>query len=475
MRVSGSVTGATLKLTATSAGFRYDVHGGVTNNTWGETSINYSNAPTFSAAALAALSSSFATGTVTSVDVTSAISGNALVTFVIDTPSTTAMSFSSRREAAPPQLVVTTSGGGGDTQAPTIPAGLAAQPVGSSEIDLSWTASTDNVGVKGYHVYRDGALRLRSRRSPLQRRRYPDTGLTAGSTHSYTVDAFDVAGNTSARSGSVSATTANPTDAQPPTTPAAVNAVAASATQVDISWSAATDNVGVTGYTVYRGVNGATPTLLTTTNAASASYSDCTASPSTNYVYCVDAFDAAGNHSTSSCAGKVHNSGRQRRRNHTHVHAGRRYIRPRKRLRVQLLHVAQAAGRYFAGRQELPALQPFRPRRQDGHECRVQGVRELDALGGYDVRGVSDTTWSETSTTYPGPAVDATVAAARAPRSSAAIATSTSIHSLQGRAAVARPRGPLVDRARPRQPRIHCPHAAAGHNGFIACRRDQGV
>src|SRR5258705_165147 len=85
---------------------------------------------------------------------------------------------------------------------------------------------------------------------------YADTGLSVG-TYSYTVAARDAAGNISADSTSVSITLADTTT---PTTPAGLTAAAAGSTGANLSWSASTDNVGVTGYIVRRnGVQVATP------------------------------------------------------------------------------------------------------------------------------------------------------------------------------------------------------------------------
>ena len=89
-----------------------------------------------------------------------------------------------------------------DTTAPSVPAGLTATAVSSSQINLSWTASTDNVGVTGYKVYRGGA---QIGTSPSTS--YQDAGLTASTSYSYTVAAYDAAGNTSAQSASATATT----------------------------------------------------------------------------------------------------------------------------------------------------------------------------------------------------------------------------------------------------------------------------
>jgi hypothetical protein len=93
-------------------------------------------------------------------------------------------------------------GGGDDTQAPTTPANLTATAVSSSQIELSWNASTDNVGVTGYDVYRGTTLVG----SPVSTT-FSDTGLTASTTYSYSVKAKDAAGNSSVASNTASATT----------------------------------------------------------------------------------------------------------------------------------------------------------------------------------------------------------------------------------------------------------------------------
>lgn len=90
-----------------------------------------------------------------------------------------------------------------DTHAPSVPAGLAASPVSATEIDVSWTASTDDVGVAGYRVYRDGTL-VKTTASTA----FADTGLSPSTAYSYTVAAYDFASNASAQSAPVVASTA---------------------------------------------------------------------------------------------------------------------------------------------------------------------------------------------------------------------------------------------------------------------------
>lgn len=82
-------------------------------------------------------------------------------------------------------------------------------------------------------------------------------------------------------------------DTQPPSVPASVHTTSVASTSVNLAWSPSTDDVGVTGYTVYR--NGASLGTVSTT-----SFTDNTVSAGTTYTYTVDAFDAAGNHSAPS-------------------------------------------------------------------------------------------------------------------------------------------------------------------------------
>jgi hypothetical protein len=89
-----------------------------------------------------------------------------------------------------------------DTTPPTVPTGLVASAVSSSAINLAWTPSTDNVGVTGYRIYRGGALVANSL-TPS----YSDSGLTASTLYTYTVAAYDAAGNVSGQSAAASATT----------------------------------------------------------------------------------------------------------------------------------------------------------------------------------------------------------------------------------------------------------------------------
>jgi len=89
-----------------------------------------------------------------------------------------------------------------DTEPPTVPTGVTATPISSTRIDVSWTASLDNVAVDHYELYRDG-----TRVATPTGTSSSDVGLTAGTTYSYTVRAFDAAGNASPLSDPAPATT----------------------------------------------------------------------------------------------------------------------------------------------------------------------------------------------------------------------------------------------------------------------------
>jgi YD repeat-containing protein len=95
---------------------------------------------------------------------------------------------------------------GADVTAPTIPTGLTATAASASQINLSWNASTDSggSGLKGYKITRNGSALVTTTTTATT---YSDTGLTAATSYTYTVAAYDVAGNTSGASVAASATT----------------------------------------------------------------------------------------------------------------------------------------------------------------------------------------------------------------------------------------------------------------------------
>ncbi len=181
-----------------------------------------------------------------------------------------------------------TTGAVVDTSAPSVPSGVMASALSSSQIAVTWTASSDDVGVAGYRVFRNG-----TQLASTPAASYTDSSLAPGTTWAYSVSAYDAAGNTSAQSAPVSATTLP--DTAPPSIPSGLVATAASSSRINLSWSPSSDNVSVAGYAVFRdGVQIAT--------ASATTWSDAGLAPATSYTYAVSASDPAGNGSARSAA-----------------------------------------------------------------------------------------------------------------------------------------------------------------------------
>ncbi|WP_300568319.1 reprolysin-like metallopeptidase [Flavobacterium sp.] len=183
----------------------------------------------------------------------------------------------------------TITAGSSDTVAPSAPTNLAASGTTQTTTNLSWTASTDNVGVTGYDIYQGATLK-----ATVTTTSYAVTGLTASTAYTFSVKAKDAAGNVSAASNVVNVTTSAPVvDTSAPTAPTNLAASGTTATTTNLSWTASADNVGVAGYDVYQGA-----TLKATVTTTSYAVTGLTAS--TAYTFSVKAKDAAGNVSASS-------------------------------------------------------------------------------------------------------------------------------------------------------------------------------
>ena len=183
---------------------------------------------------------------------------------------------------------VVIQGAGPDVTAPSTPTNLTASGTTQTTTNLSWNASTDNVGVTGYDVYR-GATLIAS----VTGTTYQATGLTASTAYTFSVRAKDAAGNISSSSNTVNVTTLSPPDTQAPSAPTNLTASGTTQTTTNLSWNASTDNVGVTGYEVYRGA-----TLIASVTGTT--YQATGLSPNTAYTFTVRAKDAAGNVSSTS-------------------------------------------------------------------------------------------------------------------------------------------------------------------------------
>jgi chitodextrinase len=416
----------------------------VADNNWDEYSVTYDTAPALGT--LLATSSSFPSGTWVTFDVTSYVTGEGAYSFGVNTPGSSTVSFAAKESGVDgAQLEIDLALP--DSEAPSVPTSLIAYPTSPTQVDLSWQASSDNIGVAGYTIYRDGAPLTTVSASTLS---YSDTSAYPSTTYAYSVDAFDETGNHSTQSSPVSVTTPamppslsfavgadtyvnssypdsnygsatvwrvdgspdthaylrftvqglagysvvdaylmvyannnsgiginalsvvdnnwdentvtyntaptlgsllssvssftsgswvildvtpfvtgegtysfgittpgsstlsfaakesganaaqlvvdlNVADTEAPSVPTGLTANVTSATQVDLSWQASSDNIGVDGYTIYRD-----NTAIATVSGSSLTYTDNTVSASTTYTYTVDALDAAGNHSAQS-------------------------------------------------------------------------------------------------------------------------------------------------------------------------------
>jgi fibronectin type 3 domain-containing protein len=179
-----------------------------------------------------------------------------------------------------------------DTAPPTTPGNVTGVSGNPNQTTVSWDAATDNVGVAGYYVLRDGV-----NVGTTAQTFYQDSGLTQATTYNYTIEAFDLAGNVSTASPSTPVTTA---DVTPPTAPASLTATAVSCQEITLTWPASNDNLGIGSYRVFWGL---TPTSLTqvgTTYGTTTTFNSYPLTPSTTYYYGVEAVDQSGNVSAMS-------------------------------------------------------------------------------------------------------------------------------------------------------------------------------
>jgi fibronectin type 3 domain-containing protein len=287
-----TLTSAKLTLTDNSDG---SANGGdlyTTGTNWSENTVTWSSAPT-RGTLLNSLGAVASNATV-SVDVTQGLSSlNGAVAFRIGTPNSDGVHYFSKEGTAgkPALTVVCTNATVQDNTPPSAPTNLAASSATPGEIDLSWSASTDNIGVTSYGIYRNGAQVGTVSGDALT---YQDTSVTAGTSYSYTVRAFDAAGNSSADSNTATATATSPSVAPPGN----LAGSATSSTSVHLTWTASTTS-SVTGYNIYRGPSGGTLTRISSTGIDT-SYDDTSAAAGTAYDYAVTAVTTGGPESANS-------------------------------------------------------------------------------------------------------------------------------------------------------------------------------
>ncbi len=175
-----------------------------------------------------------------------------------------------------------------DTVAPSAPTNLHAVGQTAGSVDLAWNASTDNIGVTGYNVYKDTVLV-----GTVTDLTFTASGLIAANSYTFTVKAVDAAGNVSPAS---QAYVTN--DTQAPTAPTNLAASDIKMKSVKLTWDPSTDNGGVTGYEIFDGTKQvAIVTGVTYTVTGLEAYS--------GYTFTVKARDGSGNASSASNAVNV--------------------------------------------------------------------------------------------------------------------------------------------------------------------------
>ena len=181
-----------------------------------------------------------------------------------------------------------------DTEAPTAPTEVTATDITTTTAKVTWTASTDNVGVAGYNVYVNDSETPVNGETLVTGTEYELKDLTAGTEYTVTVKAVDAAGNVS-DGAAHTFTTKNAADTEAPTAPGNVAVTNVTTTTAKVTWSEATDNLGVVGYNVYLNGEKVNGTLVTTTE-----YDLTALTEETNYSVSVTAVDAAENESKRS-------------------------------------------------------------------------------------------------------------------------------------------------------------------------------
>jgi chitodextrinase len=215
-------------------------------------------------------------------DTTAAANGSYLLT---------AKAFDTAGNTSSDSVTVTVENG--DKEAPTTPTNLQAKATAYNKVTLSWGASTDNTAVTSYIVYRD-TVPVATLGNVTS---YIDT-VNANTTYAYKVQALDKAGNKSTATAAVSVQTPAAPDTQAPSAPGNVQAQVVNQSQINVSWTGSTDNIGVTGYDVYRAKSGGTPAKIATVTGTS--YGDTGLGASTDYSYYVIAKDGSNNQSQAS-------------------------------------------------------------------------------------------------------------------------------------------------------------------------------
>jgi len=175
-----------------------------------------------------------------------------------------------------------------DTETPTTPTNVVASNETSSTIQITWTASSDNIGVTQYRIYIDAVLSAQTTEA-----NFKITNLQPGTSYNIQIEARDRINNKSEKSNLITATTTSDTTA--PSVPSNITASNISGTGFKINWDTATDDTAVTAYNIF--VN-----TTQTATTSELSYTLTGLAPSSTYQIAISAKDAANNESAQSSA-----------------------------------------------------------------------------------------------------------------------------------------------------------------------------
>lgn len=173
-----------------------------------------------------------------------------------------------------------------DTQPPTVPTKLSSANITHTSISLTWTAASDNTGVKGYHLYRDGKKILTTSKTG-----HTNNDLVPGRKYSYMVRAYDAAGNVSCDSEILYVSTRG--DVEVPTAPGSPAVTSRDHTTITLTWSPSTDNTSIKRYEIY-----CLDRKIASTSATCYTCKGFT--PGQTYIFTVKACDIGGNYSLPS-------------------------------------------------------------------------------------------------------------------------------------------------------------------------------
>ncbi|MFO7829503.1 MAG: M4 family metallopeptidase [Bacteroidales bacterium] len=177
-----------------------------------------------------------------------------------------------------------------DITPPSTPSNLYLTGKTQTSVGLAWNPSSDNVGVAGYKIYKNG-----TEVKTVQETNTTINGLNSETSYSFYVKAYDMSDNLSSSSNTIHVTTNGSTeqDTESPSRPQNLTASDIGETSLKLTWNPSTDNVGVDRYKIY--INGGTYGYVSTTSEIITGLTE-----GTEYYFYVRAYDAAGNSSSTS-------------------------------------------------------------------------------------------------------------------------------------------------------------------------------